>query len=139
MDSLELLHSSLESHILILESTLEDTGVLSQGLDKLTLPVEKLGQPNFDAPAEYRDSPFRKIQFKFQAKPGISHPFLEAQKGRAITYSALCEFVRTYIEINKLGVGGGLIKCDPFLKEVVGPVDTVTFFSLLQKFNRIIQ
>jgi hypothetical protein len=138
MSSLELLHISLENQISILEATLETTSNLAIGLDKLSLPVEKLAVPNFDDAVAYRESPFRNIQFKFKKVPGVQHAFLEAQKGKVVSYDKLCEFVRSYIDAHGLRLPGGLIRCDAFLKQITD-TDTVSFFGLLQKFNRIIQ
>lgn len=121
-----------------MESTLEDTENLTQGLDKLSLPIEKLAYPNFDTFEPYRDAPFRKIQFQFQRVPGISHPFLEAYKGKPITYKKLCEFVRVYIVTNGLAERDQTIRCDAFLQKITG-TETTSFFGLLQKFNKIIQ
>ena len=83
---MDLMYACLKSQILMLETTLGETECLAQGLDRLSVPVEKLTQPSFDELRNYRDSAFRKVQFQFQKNPVVSHPFLESQKGKTITY-----------------------------------------------------
>ena len=135
---MDLVYACLKSQILMLETTLDETECLAQGLDRLSVPVEKLGQPSFDELRNYRDSTFRKVQFQFQKNPVVSHPFLESQKGKKITYENLCTLVREYIYKNGLMRDGGVIQCDAFLQQICR-AETTTFIGLLQNFNRIIQ
>ena len=138
MGTYDILYACLKSQIAAIETTIDETGKLAQGLDKLSVPVENLLTADFNEVRHYRDSSFRKIQFKFKKTPALQHPLLESQKGKIITYENLCTLVREYIYKNGLLEANGLIRCDAFLKQICG-ADTITFIGLLRNFNRIIQ
>ena len=138
MSSNETLQACLQNQISLLELTLHDTETLAQGLDKLSIPVEHLSEPDFNDIDHYRLSPFRKVQFRFKKVPTLTHPFLQSKRGDPILYEELCTFLRDYISTNGLRNSAGLVTCDAFLKELCGR-DTISFIGLLKEFNKIIQ
>ena len=137
-NSLGDLYVRLQNQIDILETILDDTDTLAQGLDKLSIPVENLSEPNYYDIDHYQQSAFRKVTFRFKKVPEIHHPFLESKKGEKVSYEELCTFLRDYITMNKLVNSDRTIVCDELLKKICDK-DTVSFAGLLKCFNKIIQ
>jgi hypothetical protein len=86
---------------------------------------------------ECRSSPFRDVKFRLKNPPTIRCPILEKNKGCPVSFSKICNMLVTYISMNKLFLDSGIIKCDDFLKSIIG-ADSTTFFLIVKNLRHII-
>ena len=114
------LDETLKSHIDLLESTLKETKIITKKLD-----IIKKGVPI--KPIQLRDTEFRFYFFNY--KPAFS-------EGGAL-FKDVLKRLRDHININKLYLENGDIKCDELLKKYCYS-EYVSFFKLCAALRRIL-
>jgi hypothetical protein len=111
---------ALKSQINILESTLRDTDILSE-------KIENIKKRAPFKPIHLRDTEFRFNFFNYKPVFG---------EGGAL-YKDVLKRLRIYININKLYLENGDIKCDEMLKKYCYS-EYVSFFKLCSALRRIL-
>jgi len=135
MTSLQDLYTKLGKQINIIETIINKTNEIYNRLENMRSSIIDLTEPN--SLSVYRDSPFRKVLFRFKPCPTlINNPILITYKGMPITFEKLCSFLIKYIAAHNLFLGAGNLQNDEFIQEMTD--GDVNFFTITKNFGRII-
>ena len=121
MSNLNEIYSNLEKH---LSKNEKHNGVILE---------KKVGPVLLD---NFSKSRFRQRHFKYQ--DNIQIPYFNSLTGLKARFSEVCKLLCNYIIQNSLYLENGLIRCDDYLKSVIGK-ETTTFLFLVSKFRLILQ